>query len=182
MYASKQLPVVFRKKKLKLCFYIWKRITWPGIFESTFPSKTLTLERQLSYLKWFATMCLTVERFEHNALLPDFPGAVSSLNLFESPSFLEGIWFFFLWFLNHGVFDKFIQFRGCVKSASYYFYCFNGDHVWQCVKRACDSVLFIFSKKTYLKEFSTLGGQTPPCPLAPEGLVLGLIIRTGKLH
>ena len=111
---------------------------------------------------------------------------VSWCSVFSQPiriTFLfRGYLIFFLWFLNHGVFDKFIQFRDCVKSASYYFYCFNGDHVWQCVKRACDSVLFIFSKKTYLKEFSTLGGQTPPCPLAPEGLVLGLIIRTGKLH
>ena len=40
----------------------------------------------------------------------------------------------------------------------------------------------LYFQKRHLKEFSTLGGQTPPCPLAPEGLVLGLIIRTGKLH
>ena len=32
---------------------------------------------------------LTVQRFEHNALSPEFPGAVSSLNLLEAPSFLR---------------------------------------------------------------------------------------------
>ena len=36
-------------------------------------------------------MPLTVQRFEHNALSPEFPGVVSSLNLLEAPSFLEGI-------------------------------------------------------------------------------------------
>ena len=69
---------------------------------------------------------LTVQRFEHNALSPEFPGVVSSLNLLEGPSLLREYLMFFLLFLNHRVFDKFIQFEGCVKSASYYFYCFNG--------------------------------------------------------
>ena len=32
---------------------------------------------------------LTVQRFEHNALPPEFPGAVSSPNLLEGPSLLR---------------------------------------------------------------------------------------------
>ena len=70
---------------------------------------------------------LTVQRFEHNALSLEFPGAVFSLDLLEAPSlFREYLIFIFLWFLNHRVFDKFIQFNSCVRSASHYFYCFNG--------------------------------------------------------
>ena len=69
----------------------------------------------------------------------------------------------FLWFLNQRLFDKFIQFKGCIKSVSYCFYCFNGFTdsqlksvaiVWQCVKKACDSVSFIFSKNSNLESFS----------------------------
>ena len=56
---------------------------------------------------------LTVQQFEHNALSPEFPGAVSSLDLLEdSCLFREYL--------------KCIQFKSCVKSASHYFYCFNG--------------------------------------------------------
>ena len=68
---------------------------------------------------------LTVQQFKHNALSLEFPGAVFCLNLLEAPSFLESICFFFLSFLNHMVFDKFIQFKSYVKSASHYYYCFN---------------------------------------------------------
>ena len=66
--ASKQLPVVF-KKRLKLCFWAWTRMTWPRICESTFPSKisshkswkTSQLSNMLSN-----NVPLRVQRFEHN--------------------------------------------------------------------------------------------------------------------
>ena len=107
---------MYSKKNLKLCFCVWTRITWPRIFKSTFPSKTpfhiSWKTAQLSKM-----LCnivpLTVQRFEHNALSEEFPGAVSSFNLVEgSCLFREYL--------------KFIQFKSCVKSASHYFYCFNG--------------------------------------------------------
>ena len=61
------------------------------------------------------------------------------------------------------MFDKFIQFKGCIKSASYYF-CIAlmvspRDHVWQCVKsHVTQSRLYFqkrqiyFSKKGFLKK------------------------------
>ena len=122
----KTTPSCIHKKKLKLCFCVWTRMTWPRISESTLPLKyhPTNLERQLRYLKW-NNVPLTVQQFKHNALSLEFPGAVFCLNLLEAPSFLESIWFFFLSFLNHMVFDKFIQFKSYVKSASHYYYCFN---------------------------------------------------------
>ena len=72
---------------------------------------------------------LTIQWFEHNALSPEFSGAVSSRNLLEAPSlFREYLIFFFLWFLNHRVFDKFIQFKSCVKSDTRCFYLFYWFH------------------------------------------------------
>ena len=56
---------------------------------------------------------LTVQQFNHNALSPEFPGAVSTLNLLEA----SGLFREYL---------KCIQLKICVKSASHYFYCFNG--------------------------------------------------------
>ena len=56
---------------------------------------------------------LTIQQFEHNALSPKFPGAVSSLSLLEaSCPFREYL--------------KCIQLKNCVKGASHYIYCFNG--------------------------------------------------------
>ena len=121
---------LFQKKKLKLCFCVWTRMTWPRISESTFPSKissnNSSKTAQLSKMVHI-NVPLTVQQFEHNALSLQFPGAKSSLSLLEVPSlFTEYLFSFFLWFLNHRVFDTFIQFKTCVKSASHYFYCFNG--------------------------------------------------------
>ena len=62
---------------------------------------------------------LIVQRSEHNTLSPEFPDAASSLNLLEAPYLLGEYLIAFLWFLNHKVFDKFIQFKGCIKSSSY---------------------------------------------------------------
>ena len=125
----KTTPSCIQKKKLKLCFCVWTRMTWPRISESTFPSKISSHNSwktaQLSKML-FNNVPLTVQRFERNALSPEFPVAVSSLNLLEAPSLFREYLIFFLWFLNHRVFDKFIQFKSCVKSVSHYFYCFNG--------------------------------------------------------
>ena len=123
----KTTPSCIQKKKLKFC--IWTCMIWPWISESTFPSK------MSSHISWktaqFSKMLcnndsLTVERFERNALSPEFLGTVSPLSLLEAPSLFRGYLIFLLWFLNHRVFDKFVQFKSCVKSASQYFYCFNG--------------------------------------------------------
>ena len=112
----KTTPRCIQKKKLKLCFCVWKLMTWPRIFESTFPSKIL------SHISWkTAQICkmlsnsvpLTIQKFEHNDLSPEFPAVVSSLNLLKgSCLFREHL--------------KFIQFKSCVKKPSHYFYCFNG--------------------------------------------------------
>ena len=125
----KTTPSCIQKKKLKLCFCVWTRMTWPRISESTFPSK-ISSHNSWKTAQLSKMLCnnvpLTVQWLERNALSPEFPGTVSPLNLLEAPSLFREYLIFFLWFLNHRVFDKFIQFRGCVKSASYYFYCFNG--------------------------------------------------------
>ena len=127
-------------------------MTWPQISESTFLSKLLS-QNSWKTAQLSKTLCnnapLTVQRFEHNALSLEFPGAVFSLNLLEAPSlFREYLIFIFLWFLNHRVFDKFIQFNSCVRSASHHFYCVNGFTdtpsrrvwPWQCSKWAYDSI------------------------------------------
>ena len=138
----KTIPGCIHKKKLKLCFCVWTCMTWPRISESTLPLKyhPTTLERQLKYPKCFATMCL----WQSNNL--------STMHCHQSflvQCFLSTYWIFFLSFLNDRVFDKFIQFKSCVKSASHYLCCFNGftdsyerARPWQCVKWACDSVSF----------------------------------------
>ena len=38
---------------------------------------------------FFNNVPLITQRFEHNALLPEFPGVVSSHNLLEAPSLLR---------------------------------------------------------------------------------------------
>ena len=125
----KTTPSFIQKKKLKLCFCVWTHVTWPRISESTFSSKILSDKfwktAQVSEMVC-SNVSLTVHRFEHNALPPEFPDSASSLNLLETLSFLREYLIFLLWVLNDRVFDKLIQFKGCIKSDSYYFYCFNG--------------------------------------------------------
>ena len=103
---------VIQKKKSKLCFCVWTRMTWPRFSESTFPSKTSS-HNSWKTAKLSKMLCnivpLTVQRFEHNVLSPEFPVPVSSLNLLEdSCLFREYL--------------KSIQLKSCVKSASNYFY------------------------------------------------------------
>ena len=109
-------------------------MTWPRIFKSTFlskiPSHNSWKTAQLSKMLCNNVPLIT-QLFEHHVLLPEFLGVVSSLNLLKAPSFFREYLIFVLWFLNHWVLDKFIQFKCCVNSASHYFYCFNG---------ICDSV------------------------------------------
>ena len=128
----KTTPSCIHKKKSKLWFCIWTRMTWPQISKSFFfPSKIYltTLERQLNYLKCFATMW-----FEHNSLSPEFPGAMSSLVLLVAPCLFRE-------------YLKCIQLKRCVKSASHYFYCFNGFKSMTIVMcqmgMLSDSILFI---------------------------------------
>ena len=105
-----------QKKKLKLCFCIWTRMTSPRISESTFPSK-ISSHNSWKTAQLSKMLCnnvpLTVQQFEHNVLSPEFPGPVSSLNLLEAS-------YLFREYL------KSIQLKSCVNSASNYFYCFNG--------------------------------------------------------
>ena len=125
---SRKTPSYIPKKKLKLCICVWIPMTWPRISESTFPSKIPSHSpwktSQLSKL-----LCNNVplisQRIDLNVLLPEFPGVVSPLNLLKAPSIFREYLISVLWFLNHKVFDKFIQLKSCVKSASHYFYCFN---------------------------------------------------------
>ena len=113
-------PSSVPKKKLKLCICVWTPMTWPQIYESTFPFKfpshnswkTAQLSKMLCN-----NVPLTAQRFEHKLLSPEFPGAVSSLNLLKARSLFRNYLIFFLWYLNHKVFDKLIQFKSCFKSA-----------------------------------------------------------------
>ena len=89
-------------------------MTWSRISESTFPSKISSHNSwktaQLSKMLW-NNVPLTVQRSD--SLSPEFPSAVSSLSLLEASCLFRE-------------YLKFIQFKSCVKSASHYFYCFNG--------------------------------------------------------
>ena len=125
----KTAPSCIQKNKLKLCFCVWTRMTWPQIFESNFSLKyhPTTLEKQLICLKWFARVSLWQSNnlgtmLYHQSFLVQYLLS-TCCNFFP---FLESIWYFLLWFLNHRVFNKFIQFKSYVKSFSHYFYCFNG--------------------------------------------------------
>ena len=116
----KATPSCIQKNKLKLWFCVWTRMTWPQISESTHPK---SLERQFNYLKWLATMPLWHSNnlstmLCHQSFLVQY--------LLEPLSLFREYLIVFLWFLSHRVFDKFIQFKSCVKSAAHYFHCFNG--------------------------------------------------------
>ena len=112
----KTSPSWVQKKKLKLRFCVWTCLTWARISESIFPSK-ISSHNPWKTAQRSKMLCnnvpLTVQWFEHNALSPSFPGAVSSLNLLEvSCLFREYL--------------KCFQLKSCVKCASHYFYFFNG--------------------------------------------------------
>ena len=115
LYSQKKIKTLYlRLNAYDLTSNFW--IYFPSKVSSHNSWKTAEISKMLS---------LTVQQFKHNALSPEFLGAVSSLNLLEAPSFFR-VFDFFLSFLNHRVFDKFIQLKSCVRSASRYFYCFNG--------------------------------------------------------
>ena len=105
-----------QKKKLKLWFCVWTHMTWPRISGSTFPSKvsshnswsTALLSKMLC-----SNVPLTVQPFEYSALSPEFPGTVSSLNIWQASCLFRG-------------YLKCIQLKSYLKSAFHYFYCFNG--------------------------------------------------------
>ena len=81
-----------KKNKSKLCLCVWTRITWPWISESTFSSK-ISVHNSWKASQLSKMVCnnapLTVQLFEHNTLPPEFPGALSSLNLLETTSLLR---------------------------------------------------------------------------------------------
>ena len=91
-------------------------MTWPRISESTFHSK-ISSDNSWKTAQLSKMLCnnvpLTVQQFEHNTLSPEFPGAVSSLNLLEASCLFRE-------------YLKCIQLKSCVKIASNYFYCLNG--------------------------------------------------------
>ena len=92
----KTTPSCIQEKKLKLCFCVWTRMIWPRISESFFLSK-ISSHNSWKTAQLSQMLCnnvpLTVQRFEHNVMSPEFLGAVSSLNLLEvSCLFRECIW------------------------------------------------------------------------------------------
>ena len=131
----KTTPSCIQKKKLKLCFCVWTRMTWPRISESTFLSK-ISSHNSWKTAQLCKMLCnnvlLTLQRFERNVLSPEFPGPVSSLNLFEASCLFRE-------------YLKRIQLKSCVKSASNYFYCIHGfkSVTMVSVKWACDSTSFL---------------------------------------
>ena len=109
-------PSYIQKKTLKLCFCVWTRMTWPQTSKSTFPCKISShSSRKTAQLPKMLCNNVppTVQRFEHNVLSPEFPGAASSLNLMEASLFFR-------------VYLKCIELKSCIESASHYFHCFDG--------------------------------------------------------
>ena len=110
-------PNCVPKKKLKLCICVWTPMTRPQIYKSTFLSKfpshnswkTVQLSKMLcnndSQTIWAQS---SVTRISWCSV---FPQPVESYFPFQR------LFDFFLWFLNHKVFDKLIQLKSCVKSA-----------------------------------------------------------------
>ena len=152
-------PSYIPKKKLQLCICVWTPMTWPRISEFTFPSK-IPSRNSWKIVQLSKMLCnnipLITQRFNHHVLLLEFPGVVPSLNLSKVPSVFREYLIFFLLFLNHGVFDKFIQFKSCVKSASQYLYCSNGiTNSWlkSVTEAMCQMIMWLnlvyepFSKK-----------------------------------
>ena len=119
-------PSRIPEKESKLCICVWTPMTWPRISESNFrskiPSHNSWKRTELSKLFCNNNVPLVAQRFEHNVLPQDFPGAVSSCNLLKTP---YRVFDFFLRFLNHRVFDNFIQFKNYFTSASHCFCYFN---------------------------------------------------------
>ena len=115
MYQNNS-QLCIQKKKLKLWFCVWTRMTWTRISESTFSSK-ISSHNSWKTAQLSKMLCnnvpLTFQQFEHNALSPEFPGTVSFLKLLEA-------------FCLFREYLKCIQLKSCVKSASHYFCCFNG--------------------------------------------------------
>ena len=105
LYASKQLTVVL-KKEIKTLFLRLNTYDLTSNFRIYF-SKTAQLSKMP-----YNDVPLTIQRFERNVLLPEFPGAVPSLNLLEASCLFRQ-------------FLKFIKFKSYVNSGSRYFYCFN---------------------------------------------------------
>ena len=105
VYASKpNFPVVFQKKKLKLCICVWTSMTWLRALESTLPFKT-AYRNSWETAQLSKMLCgnapLVVQQFGHSIVLPKFPAALSFLNLLEPPSlFGEYLVFFFYDFKN----------------------------------------------------------------------------------
>ena len=118
-----------QKKKLKLCFCIWTRMTWPRISESTFPSKIS------SHNSWktaqLSKMIMKVSLWQSNDLntmLCHQSFLVQCLlsTYWKLLPFSESIWLlFFSMIFKPWVFDKFIQFKRYINSACYYFHCFS---------------------------------------------------------
>ena len=110
-----------------------------------------TLERQFSYIKWFAGMPLWQSNNLSTILCRQSFLVQCLLSIYwKLLSILERIWFFFLWFLNQRVFDKFIQFNSCPRIPLIFFIALMFLPTanwrvwpWQCVKQACDSIWFI---------------------------------------
>ena len=90
-------PSCIHTKKLKLCFCVWTHMTWRRVSESTFPLKyhSTTLERQLKYLKSFATMCLWQSN-DLSTMLCHQSFLVQCLfsTYWEVLPFVESIWYF----------------------------------------------------------------------------------------
>ena len=91
---------------------------------------------------------LTVQRFEHNALSPEFPGALSTLNLLESYCLLRE-------------YLKCIQLKSRVRSASHYFYCFNGFKSVTMVMCQMGMLLDLI----YTRCYSSLSTNHVGCPI-----------------
>ena len=125
---------LYSKKEIKNLLLHLNTYDLTSNFQKFFPSKTS------SHNSWkTAQLCkifcsnvpLTVQQLECNALSPEFPGEVSSLNLLEASCLFRE-------------YLKYIQLKSCIKSASY-FYCFDGFKSMTIVtcQWACHSILFI---------------------------------------
>ena len=96
--CNKTTPSCIPKKKLKFCFCIWTRMTWPLTSKSTFPSK-ISLHNSWKTAQLCKMLCnnvtLTIQRFEYNALYQSFLVQCLLSTYWKLLVFLESIWSFF---------------------------------------------------------------------------------------
>ena len=144
---------LYSKKKPKLCFCVWIRMTWLEFLNLLFPLKyhPTALERQFNYLKCFSKMSLWQSN-DLSAMLCHQSFLLQCLlsTYWKLLPFLESIWNFFydFWAIEYLISlfnskaasrEHLIIFIALIVSSTANWRAWP----WQCVKWVCESVSFI---------------------------------------